>query len=386
MNTRPQTDQDHLDFYLEHQISPVRQDISDLGRHLERRESLYRNLGLPAMFIEGKGVLEVGPGSGHNSIHVAAAKPAILDLVEPNPTGARGVEDLYASLSIPHTPPRLICQRLEEFNAAAEYDVVIAEAWLGVPEHERELMARLAGFVRPGGILVTTLSSPIGMLANTLRRILGSVLVHAIPTLEEKSTQLLTAFGPHLDTLADMSRPHLDWVQDSLLNPGFLTSCLTPAPLFKALGDGYSLYNSYPRLVTDWRWYKSLYGVKRRFNEIYLESYFALCHNLFDHRSVLPARAPERNAELEESCFALMSRVAAYENEDARVPVAELTGLVEPIRDNIDEVSPVWSAAIEEFIIVLTEKGVEPGRIAAMAALGPVFGRELLYVSMIRDR
>jgi 2-polyprenyl-3-methyl-5-hydroxy-6-metoxy-1,4-benzoquinol methylase len=386
MNKRPQTDQDHLDFYLEHQISPVRQDISDLGRHLERRESLYRNLGLPAMFIEGKGVLEVGPGSGHNSIHVAAAKPAILDLVEPNPTGARGVEDLYASLSIPHTPPRLICQRLEEFNAAAEYDVVIAEAWLGVPEHERELMARLAGFVRPGGILVTTLSSPIGMLANTLRRILGSVLVHAIPTLEEKSTQLLTAFGPHLDTLADMSRPHLDWVQDSLLNPGFLTSCLTPAPLFKALGDGYSLYNSYPRLVTDWRWYKSLYGVKRRFNEIYLESYFALCHNLFDHRSVLPARAPERNAELEESCFALMSRVAAYENEDARVPVAELTGLVEPIRDNIDEVSPVWSAAIEEFIIVLTEKGVEPGRIAAMAALGPVFGRELLYVSMIRDR
>jgi 2-polyprenyl-3-methyl-5-hydroxy-6-metoxy-1,4-benzoquinol methylase len=386
MNTRPQTDQDHLDFYLEHQISPVRQDISDLGRHLERRESLYRNLGLPAMFIEGKGVLEVGPGSGHNSIHVAAAKPAILDLVEPNPTGARGVEDLYASLSIPHTPPRLICQRLEEFNAAAEYDVVIAEAWLGVPEHERELMARLAGFVRPGGILVTTLSSPIGMLANTLRRILGSVLVHAIPTLEEKSTQLLTAFGPHLDTLADMSRPHLDWVQDSLLNPGFLTSCLTPAPLFKALGDGYSLYNSYPRLVTDWRWYKSLYGVKRRFNEIYLESYFALCHNLFDHRSVLPARAPERNAELEESCFALMSRVAAYENENARVPVAELTDLVEPIRDNIDEVSPVWSAAIEEFIIVLTEKGVEPGRIAAMAALGPVFGRELLYVSMIRDR
>jgi 2-polyprenyl-3-methyl-5-hydroxy-6-metoxy-1,4-benzoquinol methylase len=386
MNKRPQTDQDHLDFYLEHQISPVRQDISDLGRHLERRESLYRNLGLPAMFIEGKGVLEVGPGSGHNSIHVAAAKPAILDLVEPNPTGARGVEDLYASLSIPHTPPRLICQRLEEFNAAAEYDVVIAEAWLGVPEHERELMARLAGFVRPGGILVTTLSSPIGMLANTLRRILGSVLVHAIPTLEEKSTQLLTAFGPHLDTLADMSRPHLDWVQDSLLNPGFLTSCLTPAPLFKALGDGYSLYNSYPRLVTDWRWYKSLYGVKRRFNEIYLESYFALCHNLFDHRSVLPARAPERNAELEESCFALMSRVAAYENENARVPVAELTDLVEPIRDNIDEVSPVWSAAIEEFIIVLTEKGVEPGRIAAMAALGPVFGRELLYVSMIRDR
>jgi len=386
MNARPLTDKDHLDFYLEHRISPVRQDISDLGRHLERRESLYRHLGLPAMVIEGKRVLEVGPGSGHNSIHVAAALPAVLDLVEPNPTGARGVEDLYATLSVPHTPPRLICQRLEDFNAAAEYDVVIAEAWLGVPEHERELMARLAGFVRPGGVLVTTLSSPIGMLANTLRRILGYVLVCGVPGLEEKTDVLLAAFGPHLDTLADMSRPHLDWVQDSLLNPGFLTSCLTPAPLFKALGGDYSLYNGYPRLATDWRWYKSLYGEERRFNEVYLDSYFALCHNLFDHRSVLPPRAPERNAELEEACFALMSRVAAYENAGAEAPVTELIGLVEPIRDNIDEVSPAWSAAIAEFMAVLTEDGLEPRRIAAMAALGPVFGRELLYVSMIRDR
>ena len=386
MKTRPETDQNHLDFYLDHQISPVRQDISNLGRHLERRESLYRHLGLPAMFIEGKRVLEVGPGSGHNSIHVAASKPAFLDLVEPNPTGARGVEELYAALTIPHTPPRLICQRLEEFNAAAEYDVVIAEAWLGVPEHERELMARLAGFVRPGGVLVTTLSSPIGMLANTLRRVLGSVLVHAIPTLEEKSKILLKAFGPHLDTLGDMSRLHLDWVQDSLLNPGFLPSCLTPAPFFKALGGDYSLYNSYPRLATDWRWYKSLYGEERRFNEVYLASYFALCHNLFDHRSVLPARAPERNAELEEACFALMSRVAAYENEGAEAPVADLICLVEPIRDNIEEVSPAWSAAIEEFLVVVTEEGVAPRRVAAMAALGPVFGRELLYVSIIRDR
>jgi len=386
MNERPRANQDHLGFYLEHGISPVRQDISDLGRHLERRESLYRHLGLPAMFIAGKRVLEVGPGSGHNSIHVAAALPAVLDLVEPNPTGARGVEDLYAKLPIPHTPPRLIHQRLEEFKAAAEYDVVIAEAWLGVSEHERELMARLAGFVRPGGVLVTTLSSPIGMLANTLRRILGSMLVRAVPTLNEKCDVLLAAFGLHLDTLGDMSRPHLDWVQDCLLNPAFLTSCLTPAPLFAALGSDYSLYNSYPRLATDWRWYKSLYGEERRFNEVYLDSYFALCHNLFDHRSVLPARAPERNVELEEACFALMSRVAAYESEGAEAPVAALVGLVEPIRAVINEVSPAWSAVIEEFMTVLTEEGHGPRRIAAMARLGPVFGRELLYVSMIRDR
>ena len=43
--------QDHLGFYLEHEISPVRQDISNLDKHMERRGSLYRYLGLPSGFL-----------------------------------------------------------------------------------------------------------------------------------------------------------------------------------------------------------------------------------------------------------------------------------------------------------------------------------------------
>ena len=38
----------HLDYYTRHGINPVRYDTSDLGRHLERRASLYRTLGLHA--------------------------------------------------------------------------------------------------------------------------------------------------------------------------------------------------------------------------------------------------------------------------------------------------------------------------------------------------
>lgn len=41
-----QTKVDHLEFYKKNKISPVRQDISDLSRHLDRRGSLYRYLGL----------------------------------------------------------------------------------------------------------------------------------------------------------------------------------------------------------------------------------------------------------------------------------------------------------------------------------------------------
>ena len=38
----------HLDYYLRHGLNPVRYEMTDLRRHLDRRASLYRMLGLPA--------------------------------------------------------------------------------------------------------------------------------------------------------------------------------------------------------------------------------------------------------------------------------------------------------------------------------------------------
>lgn len=57
-----------LEYYAEHEISPVRQDLSDINRHFAKREKLYRQLGLPCVIFEGKKILEVGPGSGYNTL------------------------------------------------------------------------------------------------------------------------------------------------------------------------------------------------------------------------------------------------------------------------------------------------------------------------------
>ena len=50
----------HLEYYKRHGISPVRYHAADLSEHLQRRESLYRVLGLPAVAFKGARVLEVG--------------------------------------------------------------------------------------------------------------------------------------------------------------------------------------------------------------------------------------------------------------------------------------------------------------------------------------
>lgn len=386
MANKPQTNKDHLAFYLEHGISPVRQDITDLGKHLERRGSLYRKLGVPALLIAGKRVLEVGPGSGHNSIQVASCLPASLDLLEPNPRGRQEIAQLYEEIDIPHTKPRIICERLEEFSPKGDYDIAIAEAWIGVPKSEQELIAKLARMLCPGGILITTVSSPIGMLANSLRRILGHILVHNHAALEDKTRVLVDAFGPHLATMEDMSRPYIDWVQDSLLNPGFLTSCLTPEMVFDVCGPDFSFYDSFPKFSTDWRWYKSLHGENRRFNETFLEAYGAQSHNFLDFRQdPQPARPVETNNQLENDCFALMSVIADYEEAHTPPQKDDILALTGRIRDNVAGL-PGMADAIGEFESVLASGEVTPEKVAAMTAMKPVFGRELLYISMIRDR
>lgn len=380
------TKKDHLAYYLEHAISPVRQDITDLEKHMQRRGSLYRSIGLPAAFILGKNVLEVGPGSGHNSLYVASSMPKHLVLVEPNPTGRAGISDLYAHFDRPHTVPTIIPEALEEFTTDPIYDVVIAEAWLGVPDHEKSMMRKLSGFVKPGGLLITTATSPVSMLPNILRRILASRIITGLTTIDEQTAVLASAFASHLNTMTAMSRLHVDWIQDTLLNPAFLTGGLTPPALFDILGADFSVYQSYPRLYTDWRWYKELYGNYRDFNGTYETSYFASLHNTVNFRKAYPDRAPGQNRELEELCNDLIYHVSEADNAQKLVDTDFIFDICGRIADNTDTFDSELREAIDEFIGLFGRDHYVPDDIASMEKLKGLFGRELIYLSCIRDR
>ena len=170
-------EKDHLEFYLEHGISPVHQDISNLSIHLERRKSLYQCLGLSRSYFRGKKILEVGPASGENSLYVAACKPDKFDLLEPNPVAVDEIPKLYRQLNVPHTIPNVIMQTLEKFETDQTYDIVICEGWLGISDYDRKLMKKLADFVNKEGFLVTTLASPVGFFYNIVRRLLANQLL-----------------------------------------------------------------------------------------------------------------------------------------------------------------------------------------------------------------
>src|ERR1700733_6641333 len=87
-----------IDYYGANNISPVAQDISDLRKHFDRRDSLYRSLRIPPRYVRGRDVIEFGPGSGYNSIHTLGFGPRRYLLVDGNPRGVKDTQSLLGRM------------------------------------------------------------------------------------------------------------------------------------------------------------------------------------------------------------------------------------------------------------------------------------------------
>lgn len=379
--------QDHLRFYLKNRISPVRQDISDLQRHLERRESLYRRLGVPRQFIRGRTVLEVGPGSGHNSLYVSSSLPKKLDLVEPNPVGRAGIDKLYQSFNLEHTPPKLIKKDLETFDWDFEYDLAIAEAWLGSVNHELELIKKLSTKVKVGGILILTLQSPVGMLANVLRRILAYELVGGMADIHRQTEILIEAFGTHLSSMQAMSRLQEDWIQDNLLNPAALTSVLTPATLLETLPN-FDVYETYPKFMTDWRWYKELTGERKSLNQVLLECWRNQTHNFFNmHSPATPEPLNKKfNDTLEAESQNLINFLIDCESRGVKPDKGDCLQAIKRVFNLLARTNHSDAQSISELIEIYEKPKIRPKDVSGLQSFGKVFGRELVYISLIRTQ
>jgi ubiquinone/menaquinone biosynthesis C-methylase UbiE len=210
---------DHLTFYQANEVSPVLQDVVDAKSHLVRRESLYRHLGLSHTFFRDRTVVEVGPGSGQNSLHVASSMPSSLTLVEPNKSGLTQIEKSFREWKFEHTKPLVVQETAQVFleSNLKRFDIAIAECWLGNTPQGESIIRGLKNILNPGGVIVLTSSPHIGLLANALRSLLGyRITSDPALRLQEKVKLLLDAFRPHLDNLPGMSRFYEDWIIDVL--------------------------------------------------------------------------------------------------------------------------------------------------------------------------
>lgn len=374
----------HLDYYRRHGINPVRYEMGDLRRHLDRRDSLYRTLGITPLAVRGARVLEVAPGTGQNSLHVARLNPASLTLVEPNPAGVRDVSALYATPGLSPIQPELVESRLEEFEPGGTFDLVICENWLGHSAHERKLLRKLGRLVADRGLLVVTTVAPVGVLPNVLRKALACRLGSPAAPFAERTAVLCEAFGPHLRTLPDMTRTPTDWVQDNVMNPAYLGVILPIPTVLADLGDRFDVLGSSPRFAADWRWFKSLCGDGREFNAHFLAEYHRSLHNLFDHRRELPPRDPDANRAFESAAWDVAQRVGDLEQAATTQAIRAVVDAVKRVQAGMTDLPGEWSAALGEFLDVFARPDLTPERVAGLERFGGLFGRETVYVSLER--
>jgi len=364
-----------VDYYAEHHISPVHQDISDLQRHFERRASLYRLLGLGPLAVRGRRVLEFGPGSGHNALFTARLGPAYYELVDANP---RGLAETAATLRGQYGETlsfRVVDSLVEDYRAEEPFDLVLAENLIPFQRHPTAFAQAIARSVAPEGMLVVTCIDAVSHLSEVARRLVARRLASPDLPLAERVTALRPYFAPHLATLGAMSRSLDDWILDNITHP-LIGTTFSITDALVALGDQFDIIGSSPSFVTEWRWYKELFGEARAYNARAGVAYAANAINFLDYRVTLPSHDPAIGGEIGTTCDEIYRVMQAIEAGSAIDPVplfARLAGVVRPF-------SSLTADSIEEIIALLDAPSTPP----ETPKFASFFGRGTQYVSFVR--
>ncbi len=292
-----------LEFYQEHGISPVNQDVTDVLAHFERRAALYRCLGLSPLTVRGASVLEIGPGSGDNALYTLSLHPKTYVAIEPNPTGAAATRARCGHRV------QVIETTIEAYDDDC-FDLVLCEGLLGLCGTDpKALLERVARYVLPGGILVITCIDPISDHAEVLRRAMAQRLIDRSAQLADQVAILRPIFASHLATLKGMTRSVDDWIIDNLLNPASIGPTFSIPEACEQLDGRFDVLGCSPRFLMDWRWYKE----SRSGNQWAIDAYWRNAHNLLDYRRIDLPHTEADNRTLMAHCLYVREQVRQSE-------------------------------------------------------------------------
>ncbi len=305
--------QDHLAFYSENKISPVNQNILNLKKHFMRRSYLYNKLGLSKNLISKSRVLEIGPGSGHNSLYTASCKPIFYDIVEPNKQAIIELKKNFKKNKI--STPNINNITLEKFKNEIKYDIVICEGWIGSLKNEVKLIKKIFSLLKPNGFMLLTYQPATGMYANVLRKIISFKLLKKKESIEKRTSILLKFFNDELKSLENMSRNKKDWIQDVIINPAIVGSYLTPETITRKLKN-FSIFETYPKFTDDWSWYKDQTHNNKKKHYIFLENFYENYLNFLNFKDSKTYISAKEGLQIDKILFDLYYEIFKEENNN----------------------------------------------------------------------
>lgn len=373
----------YLDFYAEHNISPVANNVN-LDLHFIQRKALYHHLGITPKCIEERNILEFGPGNGINALFTISMNPDQYILVDANPTGIKNcqknLEHFFANKNW-----KVVDSLIDKFEINEKFDLVICEGLLPNQINPEQMAQYCGKFVKKGGLFTLTCHDMVSTLSETLRCLPGMLLIKNIDDFDEKVSILSDFYKPHLSHLKGMTRTNEEWVIDNILNAEFWQD----APLFSieeaidALYDDFEVHLTSPSFHSDWTWYKSIEDVKVHFNSLMIENYWRYMHSFIDWRVTSPPRQEIENKELSQLCRDIRTQVKNSLNDNSEINF--LLENCQKLSDYLPDENLVTRHSLKSYIDGLNEYLVK-GRInpEKFSSFGAWWGRGMQYISFIK--
>jgi SAM-dependent methyltransferase len=380
------TETSMIDFYRRHGISPVRQNIADLEEHFTRRAGLYHHLGLLPAFFRGRSVVEIGPGSGFNSLYTATLEPSRYVLLEGNPTGVADIEALFGDFPELRQRIEIVCSLVQDYASAERFDFVFCEGMLalaGLPD-PTVLLRCVARLTALGGVLVITCIDAISYFAETLRRLFAQLLIDPDESLDAQAERLTPIFGPHLSTIDGMNRRHDDWVIDNLLNWASIGQLLPIPTAIAALRGEFEFFAASPHYTTDWRWYKSLTRSAASFGELAIEQYWQNAHNLLDFRQTFLPRDATLNKILYAQCESTRDLIRSFEETRDTSLIDAIRGELDGVERSVRPFNVGIADAVREAALLLRHLPLDGAAVASCKTFASWFGRGQQALSFSR--
>ncbi len=376
----------YIDFYTQHNVSPVTQAISKEQEYFTQRKYLYRLLGVGET-LKTKKIIEFGPGNGVNAVFTNSLCPDHYTLVDGNPLAIsntrKTLEKFYTNLANIKITQSLI----QEFPHIPAYDVVLCENLIPNQLNPAEFTKMISNNAKQGGLVVFTCNDVVSNLSETLRTLVGLHLTRDIPNFKEKVSFLSDFFLVHLQSLQHVARSFEDWIIDNILNLEWSidASLFSMSEAVDALGEQFIIYNSSPRILTDLRWYRSVFSEETLFetNALFKTAYLTQLANLLDYRMhELPHTAQlgqsllDRGHKIRQLCRKYIRTWRPELIEQIAICLADLAAHVRPV-------SQLTATSLEAYAEML--KSGDYGLMGKEASLINWWGRGTQYVSFIRE-
>ncbi|MBF0191252.1 MAG: class I SAM-dependent methyltransferase [Magnetococcales bacterium] len=380
-----------LDYYSQWNIIPVKQNIMDRPLHFARRDYLYRTLGMVPHWLQGRSVIEFGPGTADNAVYTDHLKPGEYWLVDKNPASIREIKKKLDTGLLNNATCRIIDANFTEFTTDRQFDLVICEGCIPGQIHPAHVLKKMAAFCKPGAMLITTTASEVSCLPELCRQIFLPAILDAAHSFDEQVALASAIFKPHLDFFKHSTRSIQDWVKDSILHDWFLipgAALLSIPDAITALQENFTFHASSPRFFQDCRWYKSVLPGDP-FHERVLSAHQTFLPALMECRldDAQIARMSTGNASHADFTL-LCQRLRELRTEIiARHSYDTLDAFIEQlttIRNALPEVMSMTKTSIDDFIVGI-RRVADGNPLHPFGAFCDWWGRGQQHISLIRS-